>query len=729
MGKTRRWTTVVVSALVLAVGVVVASPTTAGAEVSEPVTTETTWSTYCQGAAVPLINGPPPSGPDLSVQATFPATAAPGDTFTVRLAPQDQTFPNTVETPIGTVPIHGLEQVHLMFELPTSSALVGAEVMEGSGAGIVGESTVEVDRSFDPARLVLNVPEIPAEPDDPSGQTTYRLPAVEMTLTGVGESGSVVSTRVAGTDKPDSGYTFVSEGVAKGHVWCWPSTEGPAPILFETVLEGPTFPSPETLTTETSWGNDCIGWANGIGQEMEQDLAFEVTAPEEVAWNQVFDVRIAPQEWSMPDPGASLLVSLDPSIEDLQLMFTLPVNAEVEGLEVVADSGHGWTGDATVSVDETHHRPGRIVLSVEEVPHDPGPGSGLTTYQLPAVEVTLRAIGPSGSAITPRVAGADEITAGFVFGMVTPFATADVRCWPEGGGSAPAMSETTIVAGPESVPTTLDLVAEPDAVEPGDDVVLSAVVSAPLGTVQFGLGEAILGEVEVSPNGLAEITVAVTATGPMQLEYSASYSGADGYEPSSGSVTVEVLEQVPAFSDVPVDHPFFEEIQWADENGIAEGYDDDLFHPTNPVTRQAAAAFLYRFAGDPYGPDPYCIASPFADVPTDHPFCGEITWMVDAGLTTGYGDGLDFQPNSPVTRQAMAAFLYRYSGGPTHIDFPCEASPFLDVPLDHPFCTEIAWMYDIGLAEGYDDGMFQPESVVTRQAAVAFLFRLSEIDH
>lgn len=51
----------------------------------------------------------------------------------------------------------------------------------------------------------------------------------------------------------------------------------------------------------------------------------------------------------------------------------------------------------------------------------------------------------------------------------------------------------------------------------------------------------------------------------------------------------------------------------------------------------------------------------FSDVPTTHPFYGDITAVADAGISNGYPDGT-FRPSDPVTRQAMAAFTHRAGG-------------------------------------------------------------------
>ncbi len=175
------------------------------------------------------------------------------------------------------------------------------------------------------------------------------------------------------------------------------------------------------------------------------------------------------------------------------------------------------------------------------------------------------------------------------------------------------------------------------------------------------------------------------------------------------------------FVDVPVDSPFCGEIAWMAAEGISEGYPGGLYKPDLAVTRMAAAAFLYRLEGSPDGPDPTCSAPPFADVPEDHPFCGEIAWMASEGISTGYDDDT-FRPEADVTRMASAAFLYRLANG-SQPPAACATPPFTDVPVDHPFCGEIAWMADEGISRGYDDGTFHPDAVVTRMAISAFLYR------
>jgi len=166
------------------------------------------------------------------------------------------------------------------------------------------------------------------------------------------------------------------------------------------------------------------------------------------------------------------------------------------------------------------------------------------------------------------------------------------------------------------------------------------------------------------------------------------------------------------FVDVGTDHPFYTAISWMLHSGLSEGYEDGTFRPTWPVTRQAAAAFLYSASGSPA----VTTSTTFSDVGSKHPFHDEIAWMVEAGLAEGFPDGT-YRPTEDVTRQAAAAFLYRAAGEPK----VTTKLSFSDVPPGHEFYDAVAWMVEKGVAKGYKDGTFRPSAPVTRQAMAAFL--------
>ena len=170
------------------------------------------------------------------------------------------------------------------------------------------------------------------------------------------------------------------------------------------------------------------------------------------------------------------------------------------------------------------------------------------------------------------------------------------------------------------------------------------------------------------------------------------------------------------FRDVDDGHPFVTEITWLVDAKLTTGFPDGRFRPTAEVSRQAAAAFLYRLAGEPAVSG----EAGFDDVPPDHPFHDAIAWLVDEGITSGFPDNT-FQPTRAVSRQAAAAFLHRYEDEPS----ASPAGDFSDVPTDHPFAVQISWMVQVEVASGFPNGTFRPADPVTRQAMSAFLYRLA----
>ncbi len=184
------------------------------------------------------------------------------------------------------------------------------------------------------------------------------------------------------------------------------------------------------------------------------------------------------------------------------------------------------------------------------------------------------------------------------------------------------------------------------------------------------------------------------------------------------------------FDDVRFTHPFARDIVWLADTGVTTGYADGTFRPSAPVNRDAMAAFLYRASGSPAFTPP---ATPtFTDVPAGHPFFKEIEWLASRGITTGtvQADGTrGYSPAAPVSREAMAAFLYRLAGSPA---FTPPATPrFVDVSTGNPFFTAVEWLAERGVTTGTTqaDGTvrFEPSSAVSREAMAAFLHRFGAL--
>lgn len=202
----------------------------------------------------------------------------------------------------------------------------------------------------------------------------------------------------------------------------------------------------------------------------------------------------------------------------------------------------------------------------------------------------------------------------------------------------------------------------------------------------------------------------------------------DSLSPYDGGLRVRVLEttptsalvriEYPPFVDVPYNHAFATDIEWLRDAGVTRVAAGSAYRPAAGVTREEMAAFIHRTAGEPAPASP---DTPFPDVVPTSEFAPAIAWMAEQGITTGAG-GL-YLPRRTISREQMAAFLYRFARPD---EATAASSPFADVDASNEFLPAILWMYEQGVTTGIPagDGLrFDPRGTVTRGQMAAFLHR------
>ena len=90
--------------------------------------------------------------------------------------------------------------------------------------------------------------------------------------------------------------------------------------------------------------------------------------------------------------------------------------------------------------------------------------------------------------------------------------------------------------------------------------------------------------------------------------------------------------------------------------GGSSGGGDTTFEPDTPMSRAMLVTVLWRMDGDPIVNS----ANIFTDVADDAWYADAVLWANTNGIVSGYGEGL-FGPNDNITREQMAAILYRYA--------------------------------------------------------------------
>ena len=113
-----------------------------------------------------------------------------------------------------------------------------------------------------------------------------------------------------------------------------------------------------------------------------------------------------------------------------------------------------------------------------------------------------------------------------------------------------------------------------------------------------------------------------------------------------------------AYKDVPdVNNWAHVGIDFVLKSGLFYGTSDTTFSPDGEMTRAMLVTVLYRLEGQPKVTG----SSPFTDVASGTWYTSAVLWAAENKIVNGIGDG-KFDPDGKITREQMAAILYRYSG-------------------------------------------------------------------
>lgn len=177
------------------------------------------------------------------------------------------------------------------------------------------------------------------------------------------------------------------------------------------------------------------------------------------------------------------------------------------------------------------------------------------------------------------------------------------------------------------------------------------------------------------------------------------------------------------FGDVTVSDWFYDDVRYVYANGIMDGTSSDRFAPNAPLTRAMIVTILYRMAGSPSVSG----SSDFTDVATGKWFAKAVAWAAANGIVNGYGSGL-FGPNDPVTREQLAAILYRYAvyGGMTAVTLEENLGGFADTAQLSAYAIQaMNWAVGQGLINGSGSNLV-PKAQATRAQVAAIIHRYLE---
>lgn len=176
------------------------------------------------------------------------------------------------------------------------------------------------------------------------------------------------------------------------------------------------------------------------------------------------------------------------------------------------------------------------------------------------------------------------------------------------------------------------------------------------------------------------------------------------------------------FTDVKADDWFAGAVEYVYENGLMDGMGNNQFAPYGTTTRGQIVTILWRLEGKPLP----SITNPFSDVGYSEWYSTAITWAAEHKIVNGVTT-TTFDPTAPITREQIAAILYRYA---QYKGYDMTAAADLGTYADAASVSGYAvnamkWACGTGLINGID-GALAPSGTAIRCQAATLLMRFCE---
>lgn len=231
---------------------------------------------------------------------------------------------------------------------------------------------------------------------------------------------------------------------------------------------------------------------------------------------------------------------------------------------------------------------------------------------------------------------------------------------------------------------------------------------------------------------LDKLTVTDASGKPVELRPNGD--GSYSFTQPSGAVTITVTFKVltdisecprdescpmSGYADLNMGAWYHDGIHYCLDEGLMDGVGTGLFAPNATTSRAMIVTILWRLQGSPEVE----AAEAFDDVAPEAWYASAIAWAVAEGVADGYGGGL-FGPNDAITREQLAAMLWRYAGSP---GAEGGLSEFTDGADTSGWAQQaMSWAVARDLITGVDSDRLSPKGQATRAQTATILMRFAQ---
>lgn len=175
------------------------------------------------------------------------------------------------------------------------------------------------------------------------------------------------------------------------------------------------------------------------------------------------------------------------------------------------------------------------------------------------------------------------------------------------------------------------------------------------------------------------------------------------------------------FTDVKENDWFYDSVKYAYENDLMKGISNTEFAPDSEVTRAMFVTVIYRMENEPQTGK--CA---FTDVESGSYYENAVAWANENGIVSGISEDC-FAPNEPITREQMAAIIYRYAAFKGYDITTSSNTSYTDNDNISDYAKDaVIWAAEKSVMTGNTDGSFAPKANTTRAQVASVFMRMVE---
>ena len=174
----------------------------------------------------------------------------------------------------------------------------------------------------------------------------------------------------------------------------------------------------------------------------------------------------------------------------------------------------------------------------------------------------------------------------------------------------------------------------------------------------------------------------------------------------------------PTPTPTPEEPSVSDKLNTVDHTSYVQGYADGTVRPENQIRRSEIAVIFFRLLTDDYRQQILSESNLYSDVSDGIWYNTAVSTLSGAGIIKGLSDGT-FGGERPITRAQFAAIAARFDDGAVDTS----GISFSDTG-GHWAEREIKRAAALGWVQGYADGSFRPEKLITRAEAITIINRM-----